>query len=160
MVSGVDAIEVSASNSPKTMLPFPFRPNMSATADIQTRTVKDALSVPLAAVTTRDKKGETVGVKKDDTKPVTNTSETPKNTSAEDGIDEVVFVLEADGTNVKKIKVKTEIQDLNYIQIISGLTAGQTVITGPYNLLSKTLKEGNKVKVVEKDKLYEEKKKD
>ena len=140
--------------------PFPFRPNMSATADIQTRTVKDALSVPLAAVTTRDKKGETVGVKKDDTKPLNNTTETPKSTSAEDGIDEVVFVLEADGTNVKKIKVKTEIQDLNYIQIVSGLTAGQTVITGPYNLLSKTLKEGNKVKVVEKDKLYEEKKKD
>ncbi len=140
--------------------PFPFRPNMSATADIQTRTVKDALAVPLAAVTTRDKKGESVGAKKDDTKPTTNTTEPPKTTGSDDGIDEVVFVLQADGINVKMAKVKTEIQDLNYIQIVSGLKEGETVITGPYSLLSKTLKEGNKVKVVEKDKLYEEKKKD
>lgn len=140
--------------------PFPFRPNMSATADIQTRTVNDAVSVPLAAVTTRDKKGDVVGAKKDETKPTDNSTSAPKTTSAEDGIDEVVFVLEADGINVKKVKVKTEIQDLNYIQVISGLKEGETVITGPYNLLSKTLKEGNKVKVVEKDKLYEEKKKD
>lgn len=139
--------------------PFPFRPNMSATADIQTRTVKDAISVPLAAVTTRDKKGDVVSAKKDETKPAENTTEAPKTTSAEDGIDEVVFVLQADGINVKQVKVKTEIQDLNYIQVVSGLKEGETVITGPYNLLSKTLKEGNKVKVVEKDKLYEEKKK-
>jgi HlyD family secretion protein len=34
---------------------FPFRPGMSATADIQTRTQKNVLSVPINAVTTRDK---------------------------------------------------------------------------------------------------------
>jgi HlyD family secretion protein len=142
--------------------PFPFRPNMSATADIQTKTVKDALGVPLAAVTTRDKKGDAIDTKKSDasTSPNSNNTDPQKNTAAEDGIDEVVFVLQADGINVKKVKVKTDVQDLNYIQIISGVKEGETVITGPYNLLSKTLKEGNKVKVVEKDQLYEEKKKD
>ncbi len=139
---------------------FPFRPNMSATADIQTRTVKDALSVPLAAVTTRDKKGEAIEAKKDDASKTNTNTDAPKNNSADDGIDEVVFVLQPDGMNVKKVKVKTEIQDLNYIRILSGLTENDTVITGPYSLLSKTLKEGNKVKVVEKDKLYDEKKKD
>jgi HlyD family secretion protein len=40
--------------------PFPFRPNMSATADIQTKTEANVLAVPLAAVTTRDKKGDAV----------------------------------------------------------------------------------------------------
>lgn len=138
--------------------PFPFRPNMSATADIQTRTVTQALSVPLAAVTTRDKKGEMVGVKKDDAK-ATTTTDAPKNTSADDGIDEIVFVLQNDGISVKKVKVKTEIQDLNFIRIISGLSENDTVITGPYSLLSKTLKEGDKVKVVAKEQLYDEKKK-
>lgn len=140
--------------------PFPFRPNMTATADIQTRTVKDALSVPLAAVTTRDKKGEAVGTKKDDAKQGNNTNEPQKNTSTDDGLDEVVFVLQGDSINVKKVKVKTDVQDLNYIQIVTGLKEGEMVITGPYNLLKEKLKEGDKVKLVEKDKLFEEKKKD
>lgn len=140
--------------------PFPFRPNMSATADIQTRTEKDVLSVPLAAVTTRDKKGEIVGGKKDNgsSEKNTTTNEPSKNTNANDDIDEVVFVI--DSSKVKRIKVKTAIQDLNYIQIISGLNGNEEVVTGPYNLLSKTLKEGDKVKVVAKDKLYDDKKKD
>jgi HlyD family secretion protein len=139
--------------------PFPFRPNMTATADIQTRTVKDGLSVPLAAVTTRDKKGDVVG-KKDDAKSSNNANDQQKNTSSENDVDEVVFVLQADSINVKKVKVKVDVQDLNNIQIVSGLKEGEMVITGPYNLLKEKLKEGDKVKVVAKDKLFEEKKKD
>jgi HlyD family secretion protein len=141
--------------------PFPFRPNMSATADIQTRTEKDVLSVPLVAVTTRDKKGEIINADKDpkattskDAKPTTD-----KTTTSVDDIDEVVFVKETDGT-VKKVKVKTAIQDLNYIQILSGLKGDEEVITGPYTLLSKTLKDKDKIKVVNKEDLYEGKKKD
>lgn len=136
--------------------PFPFRPNMSATADIQTRTEVNVLSVPLAAVTTREINKENTATKKsaanaaipNDTKSITTN----------DDLEEVVFVL--DSSKVKKLKVKTAIQDLNYIQIIEGLKGNEEVITGPYNLLSKTLKEGDKVKVVSKDMLYEEKKKD
>jgi HlyD family secretion protein len=137
--------------------PFPFRPNMSATADIQTRTEVNVLSVPLAAVTTREIKNENTAAEKTDAKATTTTSDT-KSTTANDDLEEVVFVL--DSSKVKKLKVKTAIQDLNYIQIIEGLKGNEEVITGPYNLLSKTLKEGDKVKVVSKDMLYEEKKKD
>ena len=137
--------------------PFPFRPNMSATADIQTRTEVNVLSVPLAAVTTREIKNENTAAEKTDAKTTTTTSDT-KSTTANDDLEEVVFVL--DSSKVKKLKVKTAIQDLNYIQIIEGLKGNEEVITGPYNLLSKTLKEGDKVKVVSKDMLYEEKKKD
>jgi len=59
---------------------------------------------------------------------------------------------------VKKVKVKTGIQDLNYIEILEGLKDGDEVITGPYSIVSKTLKEGNLVTIVAKDKLFEEKK--
>lgn len=130
--------------------PFPFRPNMSATADIQTRRVENVLAVPLAAVTTRDKKDATIATN-------TNDNTTTNNTTGTDDIDEVVFIKLA-GDSLQMKKVKTGIQDLNYIQITEGLTGNEDVVTGPYSLLSKTLKTGDKVKVVAKEKLYEGKK--
>jgi HlyD family secretion protein len=134
---------------------FPFRPGMSASADIQTRTKQNVLSVALNAVTTRNKKDDSApGDKKDDQKP---DQSTVKSTSSDDDIDEVVFVLQRDN-KVKKVKVKTGIQDLNNIEILEGLKEGDQVITGPYSIVSKTLKEGNLVTVVAKDKLFEEKK--
>jgi HlyD family secretion protein len=71
-----------------------------------------------------------------------------------DELEEVVFVLQKDN-KVKKTIVKTGIQDINYIEILKGLNVGDEIITGPYNAVSKTLKDGNKVKVVAKDKLFE-----
>ncbi|MBI2283503.1 MAG: efflux RND transporter periplasmic adaptor subunit [Bacteroidetes bacterium] len=133
---------------------FPFRPGMSASADIQTRTQQNVLSIALNAVTTRDKNGDAApGDKKDDKKP----QEETRSTSMDDGIEEVVFVLQKDN-KVKKVKVKTAIQDLNHIEILEGLKVGDEVITGPYSIVSKTLKDGNLVTVVPKDKLFEEKK--
>lgn len=137
---------------------FPFRPGMSASADIQTRTKQNVLSVALNAVTTRDKNGDASataeGDKKEEKKPEAKEA---KSTAGDDGIEEVVFVLQKDN-KVKKVKVKTAIQDLNYIEILEGLKAGDEVITGPYSIVSKTLKDGNLVTVVTKDKLFEEKK--
>lgn len=69
-----------------------------------------------------------------------------------------MFVLQKDNT-VKKVRVRTAIQDLNNIEILGGLKEGDMVITGPYSIISKTLKEGNLVTVVAKDKLFEDKKK-
>lgn len=137
---------------------FPFRPGMSASADIQTKTKLNVLSVPLNAVTTRDKKSDKAPSDKTGDKPKDQQS-TAKSTSADDDIDEVVFILQKDNT-VKKIKVKTAIQDLNYIEILEGLKPGDEVITGPYSVVSKTLKDGTLVQVVAKDKLFDEKKKD
>lgn len=134
---------------------FPFRPGMSASADIQTRTKHDVTSIALNAVTTRDKNDNNAGDAKKDDKP-SNTEE-KKSTSADDGIEEVVFVLQAD-KKVKKVKVKTGIQDLNNIEITEGLKPGDEVVTGPYSIVSKTLKDGTLVNVVAKDKLFEEKK--
>ncbi len=145
---------------------FPFRPGMTASADIQTRSKQNVLSVPLNAVTTRDASDSTsakTADKKDKkeekaAEPAAANTDAPKSVTADDSIQEVVFVLQKDNT-VKKVRVKTGIQDLNYIEILDGLKAGDTVITGPYQIVSKTLKDGNLVTVVAKDKLFEEKKK-
>lgn len=138
---------------------FPFRPNMTANADIQTRTEKDILTIPLNAVTTRDAKSE----KKDTAKKSTTPAKEAVVTSAdkENEMQEIVFVLQKEGT-VKRVKVKTAIQDLNYIHIIEGLKEGDEVVTGPYSIVSKIMKDGDKVKVVDKSQLYEggDKKKD
>jgi len=124
---------------------FPFRPGMSASADIQTKTETNVLSVALNAVTIRDKKN----VKKDNVKPEDknpNSTDNQAKTASADDVDEVVFVLQKDGM-VKSFKVKTDIQDLNYIRITDGLQEGDEVITGPYSIVSKTLKDGDKVTV-------------
>jgi HlyD family secretion protein len=131
---------------------FPFRPGMSASADIQTRTQVNVLSVPINAVTTRERadliKNE---VKKEED------GEAATVAPSLDDLDVVVFVLSADG-KVKKVKVKTGIQDINYIEITEGLKEGEEVVTGPYEIVSKTLKDSIEVKKVDKKELFEQKK--
>lgn len=130
---------------------FPFRPGMSASADIQTRTVENALSVPINAVTTRDKNDSTKlsAAEKKEKEASVNT----QNNSMDD-LEVVVFVKGADN-KVKKMKVKTGIQDINHIEIKEGIKEGDEVITGPYDIVSKTLKDGSEVKVVDKKELFE-----
>ncbi len=138
---------------------FPFRPGMNASADIQTKTHPNIIAVPINAVTTRNKKGESKPDKKKTDNEDNNNAdeEMPVSGTNDNDIDEVVFVLQADKINVRKVKVKTGIQDINYIEILEGLKVGEVVVTGPYSLVSKTLKEGNKVKVVKKEDLFDDK---
>ncbi|HSQ44126.1 MAG TPA: efflux RND transporter periplasmic adaptor subunit [Ginsengibacter sp.] len=137
---------------------FPFRPGMSASADIQTETKTNVLSIPINAVTTREKNDSTGNGK---TQIASNTNANPADAAntdaANNDLDEVVFVLQPDGT-VKKQVVKTGIQDINNIEITDGLKEGDEVITGPYDVVSKTLKPNDKVKVVPKSELFNTKK--
>ena len=71
-----------------------------------------------------------------------------------DELEEVAFVLQKDG-KVKRVTVKTGIQDINNIEITRGLNEGDEIVIGPYTAISKTLKDGTKVKVVPKDKLFQ-----
>ncbi len=139
---------------------FPFRPDMSTSADIQTKTLTNVLSVPLNAVTVRDKGGKSIDNSK--VNDVHNTGSDAQNnndqTTGSDDIQEVVFVFGKD-SRVKKFPVTTGIQDLNYIQILSGIHQGDTVITGPYDVVSKTLSDSTKVKIVTKDELIKDFKK-
>ncbi len=130
---------------------YPFRPGMSASADIQTKTHLNVLSVPINAVTTRDI-NDTSNIVKDAVddalvKPAINA----------DDLEVVVFLVDKTGL-VSKAKVKTDIQDINYIEITEGLKEGDEVITGPYDVVSKLLKVKDKVKVVDKKDLFEKKK--
>ncbi len=127
---------------------FPFRPGMNASADIQTETHVDVLSVPINAVTTREKVDST------SKKPAATGTEKPA--SDNDDLDVVVYVVGTDN-KVKKVKVETSIQDLNFIEIKSGLKEGDVVVSGPYDVVSKTLKDGSEVKAVEKKELFEKK---
>ncbi len=128
---------------------LPFRPGMSASADIQTETHSNVISIPINAVTTRDKNDSSKTAKKTTDN---NTAAANNNTGTED-LDVIVFTLDKDGV-IKKVKVKTGIQDINYIEIADGLKADEQVITGPYEVVSKTLKEKDKVKVVDKKDLF------
>ena len=135
---------------------FPFRPGMNASADIQTKTHKDVLSIPINAVSTRDKSDS--AKKADLALANKNVNSTDLMVGSGDSdLDEVVFVVDADGTVRKRI-VKTSIQDINNIEVISGLKEGDQVVTGPYEVVSKTLKDGDKVKVVPKESLFSVKK--
>ena len=132
---------------------FPFRPGMSASADIQTKTQHNVITVPINAVTTRDK-NDSLGADKKKVAATDNIAE--KNTTDND-IAVVVFVKGADN-KVTRVPVKTGIQDINYIEITSGVKVGDEVVTGPYDVVSKTLKKGTQIKVVDKKELFEKSK--
>ncbi|MEI7498981.1 MAG: efflux RND transporter periplasmic adaptor subunit [Bacteroidota bacterium] len=133
----------------------PFRPGMSCTVEIQTESVENAMTLPIQAVTTRiakdslDKINENSKTKKEDGDHEVEVVGTAKKNEK---ILECVFLL-ADGT-AKKVDVKTGIQDNTYIQILSGLKAGDEVITAPYSAVSKLLNNGDKVKKVDKKELF------
>ena len=133
---------------------YPFRPGMTASVDIITTRKENVLSVPLAAVTTRnpdtDKKnagaeGQTDD--DDDQRTVTDSSK-PK---AEKKEDLVVFFVNENGV-AKMKEVKTGISDYDNIEIISGLPDSVEVITGPFLVVSKRLKDGDKISVKKEEK--------
>ena len=105
--------------------PQPLLPGMTASAEIKTEKRENALALPIAALTTRNPK---------------------KDKSRGSNLDEIetwVFVYE-NGKAVAK-KVKTGIQDLDYFEVISGLSKGENVITSPSMSIAKTMMDGDKV---------------
>lgn len=135
---------------------FIFRPGMNASADIKTKRKDNVISVPIASVAARVKGSETnMEDKKKEKKqrPDESTNEEAPGVSG-DELEEVIFVISKENKLEKRV-VTTGIQDINNIEITSGLQAGEQVVTGPYNAISKTLRTGNKVKIVSKEELFE-----
>ena len=122
--------------------PYPFRPGMSASVEVNTNTLDGAISVPIQSVTTRELDEDDSDVKK------TNVSKD------DEEVVEVVFVVSAD--TVQMVEVQTGIQDDSYIQILSGIEEGQEVVTGPYSAVARKLKAGSEVRVVDEDELFKE----
>jgi HlyD family secretion protein len=115
---------------------------MTASVDITTEVKDKILTIPLAAVTTRNpneaketddgEEGEATGPKGEN------------DSQGEDESVEVVFLFEEG--KARMVEVETGISDFENIEIISGLELGDEVIKGPFIAVSKRLKDGDLVK--------------
>lgn len=136
-----------------------LRPGMSATADIETATVRDVVAVPIQAVTTRnpnetlspeeaDKKKQQ---KKDAQADANNSVEldktkalTTKEKADHNRLQRVVFVKIKDDTVQMRV-VETGIADNSSLEIKSGVKPGEEIVSGPYRAVSRLLKSGAKI---------------
>lgn len=125
---------------------YPFRPGMSAAVEIKTTIKENILTVPIQSVTTREKEG----LAKKEAKSGTDGGASNKKI---DELREVVFVYEK-GDTIQMKEVKTGIQDDSYIEILTGLKKGAKVVSAPYSLIFKKLKQGDKVIVVKEEELF------
>ena len=141
--------------------PVVFRPGMSASVEILTRKVKNALSIPIQAVTTRtDSMQKPAGAITENTSPDTKDEKSGGSNNKKEKKPEesnqkpraCVFIL-LNG-KAKIIFVKTGIQDNEYIQVTEGLSAKDEVITAPYGAISKQLYQNAEVTKTDKDKLF------
>ncbi len=111
-----------------------FRPGMSTTVDILTKKLEHVLRLPIQAVTVRSPEALKKGKK--------TTAETE---SSDPKMKEVVFVIENGHAQAKPVKLG--ISDDTHYAVLSGLNDGDQVITGPFQLLNKTLHNGDLVTV-------------
>src|SRR5437870_9327258 len=134
-----------------------LRPALSCTADIETNMVKDAMAVPMQAVTIRTgdtnlspeeierQKLKVAARDKDDNKAELSNERLEKQTQKEERekLAKVVFVK--NGNKAHMVKVVTGIADNSYMEIKSGIQPGDEVISGSYSAISRKLKERAKV---------------
>jgi len=152
-----------------------FRPGMSVTAEIETRYRTNALTVPIASVTTRLPKDKTDKSKKGDSKnemtvnASTNATAANTNSSAltnnalaldntggtnsnkgdkksKEAAKPIEVVFIADGDRAKMVPVKIGISDDSYWEIVEGLKEGDEVVSGGYRAIGRDLEEGKKIK--------------
>jgi HlyD family secretion protein len=116
----------------------PFRPGMSATVDIRTSSATNVLSVPIKAVTTRADTTSRIGT--------ASRREAETTEQKEDFI--CVFVL-AEGKARLRV-IETGVQDNKYMEVKSGLNEGDVIIDGPYDLVSRKLRNGAAVETESK----------
>ncbi len=122
-----------------------FRPGMSCSATIETKTLHNVLSVPIQSVTART---GMENMQEDNGSNQNNNSSKKKENNNK--VQEIVFV--ANNGKAKSVNVSTGISDDNYIQITSGLKAGQEVVTGNYKAISTDLHNGSNIRVDNKHK--------
>lgn len=132
---------------------MPFRPGMNARAEIKTKKRENVLSIPVGAVVSKPR-GSDENAVAEEKKSKEESAPDDDDESSSDELEEVVYVVNSDGT-VERRTVTTGIQDLNYFEITGGLKEGEKVVTAPYNAVSKTLRSGQKVTVVSKEKIFQ-----
>lgn len=136
----------------------PLRPGMSANADVETKTVENVVAVPIQSVTTRDRESnKSVTEQADDRQKkvdeqknagaaaVSEKQQKQAEKSDREKLNRVVFVR--NGDTVKMVSVETGIADTSHMEVKSGVKEGDEVVSGSYAAISRTLKDGMKVKV-------------
>lgn len=136
-----------------------LRPGMSATADIESDTVQNAVAVPIQSVTVRSTESklspeelekqtakQAASEKSDNRADVTNeTEEKQKARAQREKLMRVVFIKKGD--KVEQRKVETGIADTTHIEIKKGVQPGEEVVSGSYTIISRRLKDGAKVAI-------------
>ena len=135
-----------------------LRPGMSATADVESATVANAVVVPIQSVTVREtgstlspeeqekQRSRQTAATEDNRTDVTNeAAEKQKARALREKLQRVVFIKSGD--HVKMQKVETGIADNTYIEIKSGVKPGDEVVSGSYTAISRKLKDGVKVQI-------------
>ncbi len=146
-----------------------LRPGMSASVDVETRTVENVVAVPIQSVTVRSKEGSKTidqlsgdrDMRAKETKgdgaaaAVNEKQQRERERDDRAGLQRVVFVR--NGDTVKMTAVETGIGDTTHLEIKSGLKAGDEVVSGPFGVITRILKDGMKIRI-EKPKPVSEKK--
>ncbi|GMV04756.1 MAG: hypothetical protein AMXMBFR53_10360 [Gemmatimonadota bacterium] len=120
--------------------PVELRPDLSATADIVTETRKDAVTVPIIALTVREEKKDSTD------SAATDSDATPPAKTGEAKDREGVFVVREGKAVFTPVTIGIAGQE--YFEVLSGLAAGDTVVAGPYQRI-RALKDGDPVKRME-----------
>jgi HlyD family secretion protein len=123
-----------------------LRPGMSMTADVETETKSNVLSIPVQCVTTRAPKMDMNQGPSDGQSGAVLASNNAK-PKADTKPREIVFVVE-NGV-AKAVPVKRGISSDQYVEIIDGLTDGTSVVSGSYKAINRELEDGAKVRVEE-----------
>ncbi len=118
----------------------PFRPGMSAMVDIRTKAAENVVCVPILAVTTRSLK-DIRGKDNEDEKEENSNNKVEDDPSLKK---EVVFVV--DKGKAIQTPVTIGIQDDYYIEITDGLEEGTQVVSGPYSVVSRILRDKQNIK--------------
>lgn len=136
-------------------LPSPFRPGLSATVDIESKSVT-GLAVPIQSVFTSDKDKSTdpmANAGNDQNQDKQKTKLTDKK------VKQFVYLFDSKTSTVKQAEVTTGIQNDQFIIVKTGLKDGQEIVSGPYSAIQNKLKDGMKVEKTTKDKLFTTEKK-
>jgi HlyD family secretion protein len=133
-----------------------LRPGMSGSADIETFTAKDVLSVPIQSVTVRasesgmtadelaQKRAQQLKQTDGDVELMNEKIKQQQEKADRAKLVRVVFVK--NGDIVRMVPVETGIADNTYIEIKKGnLKAGDEVVSGSYRAISRELKDSSKV---------------